>query len=275
MADDDGRMRGSEEFVRSRIFPYDLSHDVTPGLRELVSSGRIVWYEVDGERLIEVLRFRDHQRIDKPSKSLLSPSVRGSIVEPSENVLGGKGREGSGREGSGMEGKGSFSLRESSTTGPPAQEGPPDQATPHPQAPEPLISPRRAPPGPVSVASAPQLELVQPPPLPDEAPKPKQSRKPDPLHAPLVKSLTAFAQTKDRGWKFTPRAARDVAALLELGSPEEVLERWKRAWSRTTFPLVRQLHELVANWGHFGERSGTTARRINESNWDGVEEDHF
>lgn len=126
LADDEGRLRGSPEFVRSRAFPYDASFDVAPELDRLARAGRIRWYRSNGERLIEVLRFREHQKIDKPSKSQLdpfdpelseeeraelSPKPRRDLAEDSTTDR--KGMDGSGGEG--------ISLAEFATP-PPKQE---------------------------------------------------------------------------------------------------------------------------------------------------------
>lgn len=104
-----------------------------------------------------------------------------------------------------------------------------------------------------------QLSSAQPSSLKDPAPeaapvaklkakRPKESKPPDPRHAPLVAELDAAFGP---GFAFDGREARAVSDLLRLGEPAEVLTRWRRALSRDDYPRVRTPHELAANWNHF------------------------
>jgi len=98
-ADDEGRLRGAPDFLRTRLFPYQPTVDVTPALAELATSGRIIRYLVNHEELIEVVNFKKHQRIDKPSKSQLSPSTLGALLESSRALpVGLEGSDGKGVE---------------------------------------------------------------------------------------------------------------------------------------------------------------------------------
>lgn len=88
------------------------------------------------------------------------------------------------------------------------------------------------------------------------APPDPQRSGPDPRHAPLVKALTDEARRHDPGWAFNGgRDAKVVTALLGKGEPPEVLSRWRRAWAKDAYPLVRTLSELNDKWGHFGRDS--------------------
>ena len=71
MADDGGNVKLTPVWLRSRLFPFD--DDVTPKqleewLGELIDAGRIVPYEVQGERYGSIVHFLDHQYINHPSK---------------------------------------------------------------------------------------------------------------------------------------------------------------------------------------------------------------
>jgi hypothetical protein len=74
IADDDGRFRASPTFLKARVFAYndDLSPaEVAEWLNHLAGVGFIVLYR-DSEQSYGVMpKWRKHQRIDKPSPSLL------------------------------------------------------------------------------------------------------------------------------------------------------------------------------------------------------------
>jgi hypothetical protein len=80
------------------------------------------------------------------------------------------------------------------------------------------------------------------PPAPPRAPK-----ETDPRHRPLVEALVAHCP----GYAFSGRDAKSVSALLALGDSGEVVSRWRRALSRSGYPTVRTLPELVTHWNHF------------------------
>jgi hypothetical protein len=77
--------------------------------------------------------------------------------------------------------------------------------------------------------------------------KPKPEKQPDPRHAPLRQAL----MDDTPGYTFTPRDAKAIAELLELGTPEEIRARWRRAREHRGFPNVRTLPELAKHWNHF------------------------
>lgn len=105
-ADDEGRLRGNSRALASLLFPYDddASSLIEGWLTELTSEKCIIRYEVETKHYIQIAKWLEHQKIDKPTSSKLP-----EFVEPSRNLL--KPREGScgdldldqGREGKGRE----------------------------------------------------------------------------------------------------------------------------------------------------------------------------
>jgi len=108
-ADDEGRFMAHPRRLLGAIFPYE--HDLTEGsvsdsLRALAATGRLVVYEVDGEPYGQLVKFHDHQRINRPTPSripapdkaasiLLDDSVRahGGLSEGSPLELGARSVE--------------------------------------------------------------------------------------------------------------------------------------------------------------------------------------
>jgi hypothetical protein len=89
-ADDEGRLRGATELIRSLIFPYDPddahAENVERWLYELVQVGLIVRYEADrGCSYISVVGWSDHQKVNHPTPSKL-PAPPGPL-EDSRNPL--------------------------------------------------------------------------------------------------------------------------------------------------------------------------------------------
>lgn len=60
LADREGRLEDRPKRIKGELLPFD-SQDVEPLLRELASRGFILRYEVDGARLIQILKFKAHQ----------------------------------------------------------------------------------------------------------------------------------------------------------------------------------------------------------------------
>lgn len=114
LADDEGRFRASAALIRAELFPYDedLSQaTVSDWLGVLERLGRIRFYVVDEQQYAEIVNFKKHQRVERPSPSKLpartaentvspnrSPNVPRSFTESSVRPHGGIGREGKGRE---------------------------------------------------------------------------------------------------------------------------------------------------------------------------------
>lgn len=75
-ADDEGRLPGHPNYVKSLIFPYD--NDITPQnveamLNDLNSKGFILTYMVNGQRYIQVVNFLKYQKINRPTPSKIPP----------------------------------------------------------------------------------------------------------------------------------------------------------------------------------------------------------
>lgn len=88
LADDEGRLRGSSRMLASLLFPYD---DDAPNLidgwiAELVAEGCVYVYSVEGSTYMQIAKWLNHQKIDKPSKSKIP-----EFVEPSRNVANARG----------------------------------------------------------------------------------------------------------------------------------------------------------------------------------------
>lgn len=89
LADDSGRLRGSLAYLSGQIFPYDddAKKHIGKWIDELEREKCIVRYTVNGDTFIEICKWLQHQKIDKPSKSKL-PSR-----EESENIRRGFGED--------------------------------------------------------------------------------------------------------------------------------------------------------------------------------------
>lgn len=108
LADDEGRGRGSAQYLRSRLHAY--AADVSLGqmeaaLQELQKAERVVFYEAGGDSFYWIPRFRDHQRIDKWTASKLPAPPMSALAEFSRTAPGVL-PESSPPEGNGWEGKG-------------------------------------------------------------------------------------------------------------------------------------------------------------------------
>lgn len=73
IVDDEGRARAASRMLASLLYPYD---DDAPALidgwlRELEVEKCIRRYEIDGSTYLEIINWRKHQKIDRPSKSRL------------------------------------------------------------------------------------------------------------------------------------------------------------------------------------------------------------
>lgn len=124
--DDQGRTKDHARLIKADIWPLDNVSlaDIEEDLATLAGHGRIVRYEVDGQRFLEVTNWSEHQKIDRPSKSNI-PAPNGSapaaqlraeprgtdpqsypqskarvpLDEDASSTRPGKGKEGKGREG--------------------------------------------------------------------------------------------------------------------------------------------------------------------------------
>lgn len=112
--DDHGRTRAHSRILASRLYPFDEDAlSLLEGwLSELESIGCIRRYMVDGETFLEIPKWLNHQKIDKPSKSKLPEYVPDSFTPREDsrafakNSLGTGNREqgiGTGNREQGME----------------------------------------------------------------------------------------------------------------------------------------------------------------------------
>lgn len=97
-ADDAGRLRGNSRMLASILFPYDndASGLIEGWFKELEAQECIRRYTVKGHSYVEITKWLEHQKIDKPSKSKLPAFDDGSreVAKPRE-VSSGEGTEGS------------------------------------------------------------------------------------------------------------------------------------------------------------------------------------
>ncbi|WP_155634479.1 conserved phage C-terminal domain-containing protein [Burkholderia stagnalis] len=96
-ADDNGNLQRSAKKLKMQIFPAD-SIDCEPIIQALIDAGLFIEYSVNGEHYLSIKGFREHQVVNRPSKT--------AIPRPSENDLFGGLMESSVTEGKGEEGKG-------------------------------------------------------------------------------------------------------------------------------------------------------------------------
>lgn len=75
IADDEGRARAASRMLASLLYPYDddAKNLIDGWLTELEAADKIRRYEVDGSQYLEIVKWLEHQKIDKPSKSRLPP----------------------------------------------------------------------------------------------------------------------------------------------------------------------------------------------------------
>lgn len=156
MADDEGRMRGNPAFVRSSIFPYDDDLDIRVLLAELSAKALVHLYVDSGQAFLHVRNFARHQRIDKPSKSVLPappryvpPEAFGEHSRNGRRPLGdGSPTDGMGVDGSGVdtEGSGLKALSPDAVPAPPTAAVQPSLLPDAPKPPKRPKAPKPAPP---------------------------------------------------------------------------------------------------------------------------------
>jgi hypothetical protein len=134
--DDAGRTKDNVKLIKADVWPLDdvSLRDVEDDLSTLAAHGRIVRYEVGGQRYLEITNWRDHQRIDKPSPSRLPPAPETTTINSTNGPgtlpdTSGSPPAGKGGERKGGEGRGRVRARE---TPPPAT---PDTDPPTPEPP--------------------------------------------------------------------------------------------------------------------------------------------
>jgi len=105
VADDEGRLLDETGILVGDLWALSMSEAKLDRILDQIHDlGRIIRYEVAGQRYIQVTNFREHQRIDKPTPSVIPPPppqeasgiVPGGLLEDSR--LEGKGEERKGGE---------------------------------------------------------------------------------------------------------------------------------------------------------------------------------
>ena len=110
LADDSGRLRGNSRMLASLLYPYDddAKKHIDSWLTELHQEGCIVRYEIEGDQYIQINKWLQHQKIDKPSPSKIPEFPRGfesireeikSSFTPAEKEAADQGMERKGVEG--------------------------------------------------------------------------------------------------------------------------------------------------------------------------------
>jgi hypothetical protein len=97
VVDDEGRARANSRMLASLLYPYDkdAQKKMPKWLNELATQKCIVTYEHEGQSYLQVIKWSDHQKIDRPTKSKFPPFVASSrkLVEGSTADMEGKGRD--------------------------------------------------------------------------------------------------------------------------------------------------------------------------------------
>jgi hypothetical protein len=92
IADDSGRARAASRMLASLLYPYDddARDLIDRWLDELEGGGHIRRYDVGGSYYLEIVKWLEHQKIDKPSASRLPSFDAGSPIvrEDSTTDLG-------------------------------------------------------------------------------------------------------------------------------------------------------------------------------------------
>ena len=89
MADDAGRLRGASRMLASLLFPYDddAATLIDGWLGELEGENCIVRYVADGTQYIQIVKWLEHHKIDKPSPTKIPefPNSSRKSAMPREN----------------------------------------------------------------------------------------------------------------------------------------------------------------------------------------------
>lgn len=97
-ADREGRLKWDTRTLKLRYFPAD-DCDIESMANELLSSGLIDVYEVDGKEYAEIPSFKNHQVINnREAESAIPPRVKEASRRVQGEGKGRKGREGKGRD---------------------------------------------------------------------------------------------------------------------------------------------------------------------------------
>ena len=89
VVDDAGRARAASRLLASLLYPYDddAAGLIDGWLQELVDERQVVIYEAGGSRYLEIVKWLEHQKIDRPSASKL-PAPPEQSSHPREDSRG-------------------------------------------------------------------------------------------------------------------------------------------------------------------------------------------
>ncbi|HEX5997392.1 MAG TPA: hypothetical protein VFY84_19805 [Jiangellales bacterium] len=99
--DDQGRCKDNVRLIKAAVWPLDdvSLRELEEDLDTLAGAGRIVRYESDGQRCLEITNWSDHQAINRPTPSKLPPPpLNGSAVNGHAPLTEHSRQEGKGRE---------------------------------------------------------------------------------------------------------------------------------------------------------------------------------
>jgi hypothetical protein len=82
LADDEGRLRGNSRMLASILFPYDSDAPklTDKWVNELINQRCIIRYQIEDATYIQICKWLNHQKIDKPSRSKIPPPNDDSIA---------------------------------------------------------------------------------------------------------------------------------------------------------------------------------------------------
>lgn len=101
-ADDSGNLQRSARKLKMQIFPADVI-DCEPLIQSLIDAGLFIEYSVNGEEFIHIKGFKDHQVVNRPSKSSIPTPKESDLLSglTEDSLTEGKGKEGKGEDMSG------------------------------------------------------------------------------------------------------------------------------------------------------------------------------
>jgi len=101
-ADDNGNLQRSAKKLKMQIFPADLI-DCEPLIQSLIDHGLFIEYSVNGDEYLHIKGFKDHQVVNRPSKSAIPTPQEADLLTglTEDSLTEGKGREGKGEDMSG------------------------------------------------------------------------------------------------------------------------------------------------------------------------------
>lgn len=87
VVDDSGRARAAPRMLASLLYPYDddAKKLIQHWMNELEQNNKIRRYEVDGSQYLEIVKWLEHQKIDRPSPSRL-PAFDDASPKPREET---------------------------------------------------------------------------------------------------------------------------------------------------------------------------------------------